>query len=155
MTPSLGSACSTNTSRHTWQRLAINKTRIISPTLNISPHGLFDTNVGCSFHGLLCSRALVGQIKVWRHASHESAVTWLPQTGSWSRNREVLVNTSASLWITVAGSLRKWLDRLTRQRVGVYSAGRWDIWRLVLFLCTHAGAGFLKRTWRAIVGTSS
>lgn len=84
---------------------------------------------------------LVGQIRVWRHASHESAVTWLPQTGSWSRNREVLVNTSASLWATVAGSLRRWLDRLTRPRSG-FLQKRWDIWRLALFFMHPRCCGF-------------
>lgn len=96
----------------------------------------------CSTACSVLGGPLVGQIRVWRHASHESAVTWLPQTGSWSRNREVLVNTSASLWVTVAGTLRRWLDRLTRPRVGIYSGDRWDIWRLALFFMHPRWCGF-------------
>lgn len=67
----------------------------------------------------------MGQIRVWRHVSHESAVTWLPQTGSGSRKTGKFPSTRlccSPRW-TVAGfllpSVRR-LDSLTDSRQGFF-----------------------------------
>lgn len=133
MPPSLSSACPTNISRHTWQRLAINKIRIISPTLNISLHGLFYTNVGCFFHGLFCSlRPPRGP-----NQSLTSCVTWVRSNVTSTNRKLEPKQRSSRKHVCFAPGNRHWLSlQVTGQ--ADKTAGRDLFRRLVRYLTFSA-----------------
>lgn len=98
----------------------MNKTRIVTLTKDIYFCGL------CYVRRFSPPFSIPrAQSRDQRHLSHETAVTW-PQTGSWSRSLEVLVNTSACPRLTDTGAFI--CGVADRKQVGVVEeADRWDI----------------------------